>query len=489
MAHRLQIHMQRTFPTDRQGARVAHSAVQRRGAPQRARVYCALLLTALALAVPAHAHGVLKASTPTAGAHIAAAPTSIQLVFTERPDPALTSIHLTGPSGETVTLGSLIAAPDARFAVSAPITGALTSGVYTVRWQMAGSDGHPVTGSYRFTLAMASSVSGDSAPASDLHHDPISQPESAVFGVESPVYVAIRWVQYGALLVVVGVIAFALLVLPRLRHPMAGLTVPALRSQAARVGFLAALLLGATAIMRLMAQSYALHGAPLMPDPALLGTLLRVTQWGQAWMLEAGAILIALVGFMLARRGGRGAWPVLAIAVGAMAVSMALSGHAAAAPRLPTLAIMADAMHIIGAGGWLGSLLVLITVGLPAAVRVEEPERWRLVGRLVSAFSPTALGFAGLTAATGVLAVWLHVDSLTALWQTRYGLILLLKLAVLSATAGIGLYNWRRVLPQLSTIPAATHRLRRSAVAELSIGVLVILITAVLVATPTGMEM
>ena len=463
--------------------------VLRWGSTYRRWVHCALLVVGLVRAMPAHAHGILKTSEPTAGAHIAIAPTSIQLVFTEQPSLALTSIRLTGPGGESVALRSLSAGADARFAVMAQIEGRLASGVYTVQWQVAGNDGHPTSGSYRFTLALPMTDHGADATASDMHQDPISQPVTPVFGVESPAYVAIRWVQYGALLVVIGVVAFALLVLPRLHQVTAAVAVAAMRSQAARVGVIATLFLGGTAILRLLAQSYALHGALLTPDPALLGTLLRVTQWGRAWLLEAVAILIALVAFALARRHRRGMWPILGIAATAMAGSMALSGHAAAAPRLLTLAIAADALHIIGAGGWLGSLVVLAVVGIPASLRAEVSERWHAVSLLVNAFSSTALACAALTAVTGVFAAWLHVASLTALWQTQYGQTLLLKLAALSLAAGVGFYNWRRVTPLLGTVPAATRRLQRSTAAELSIGVIVILLTAVLVATPTGMDM
>lgn len=451
--------------------------------------YGGLLLAACAFATPAHAHGLLRSSEPASGAHLAVAPTSIRLQFTERPALALTSVRMTGQAGEAVAVGPLSLVTDARFAVSARIEGRLTSGVYTVHWQVAGDDGHPTSGTYRFTLALPMTDHGAGAGAGDMHQDPISQPESPQFGVESPAYVAIRWLQYGALLVVIGAVAFALLVLPRLQHASAAAQVVVMRRQAADVGVIATLLLGGTAILRLLAQSYALHGAPLMPDPTLLGTLLRVTQWGRAWLLEAAAILVALVAFTLARRQRRGMWPVLGIAVVALAGSMALSGHAAAVPTLLPLAIAADALHIIGAGGWLGSLVVLLLVGIPASLRTEGSDRWHTVSRLVNAFSSAALVCAALTAVTGVFAAWLHIASLTALWQTRYGQILLLKLAVLSLTVGVGFYNWRRVTPRLDTVPAATRRLQRSAAAELGIGVIVILLTAVLVATPTGFDM
>lgn len=70
-----------------------------------------------------------------------------------------------------------------------------------------------------------------------------------------------------------------------------------------------------------------------------------------------------------------------------------------------------------------------------------------------------------------------------ALWQSRYGRTLLLKLAVLAGVAATGFYNWRRVRPALGD-ELGTARLRRSSAIELPIGLAVLLVTAVLVATP-----
>lgn len=452
-------------------------------------ILLATLVASLALPTRAHAHGSLKAAKPAADAHIAEAPTSIHLLFSETPSLSLTSIRLLGPDGAEVSLGPLTRAADSESAVTTAIVGMLTSGVYTVRWQMAGDDGHPTRGSYRFTLALAPAMSGATMPAAQSHQNPISQPDEPGFGVESPAYVAIRWLQYGALLVIIGAIAFALVVLGFAQRLLTPPVVAAARERAAGIAVSAAVLLALTALLRLFAQSYALHGESLAPDLALLSTLLRVTQWGHAWILEAVATVIALVAFANARRGREVAWKPAALAGGAIALSMALSGHAAASPTLRLLAISADTLHIVGAGGWLGSLLLVIAAGVPVALRGEDTQRWRVVASLVNAFSPTALVFASLTAVTGVFAAWLHLESIPALWQTRYGQVLLLKLAVLSVTAAIGLYNWQRVKPVLDAGPLGSRRLQRSSAAELGVGVIVLLLTAILVATPAGMDM
>jgi putative copper export protein len=144
-------------------------------------------------------------------------------------------------------------------------------------------------------------------------------------------------------------------------------------------------------------------------------------------------------------------------------------------------------MHVLGAGGWLGTLLALVLVGLPAALRAAEGARGTAAAALVEAFSPVALACAGVLAASGLAAAWWHVGRVGALWTSAYGRILLLKLAMLVVIAGMGAYNWRRVRPTLGD-ERSVHRVRASSSVELLIGAVVLAITAVLVAIPTPMD-
>jgi len=184
----------------------------------------------------------------------------------------------------------------------------------------------------------------------------------------------------------------------------------------------------------------------------------------------------------------RHGWLAATIGVVILAFTPGLAGHAAAAPKLETLTLLADGFHVMGAGGWLGSLAIVLVAGIPAALALPEAERGAMVAELVNAFSPTALMFAGLVAATGVFAAWIHVGSVPGLWQTPYGRTLLIKLSVLSIVALTGAYNWLRVKPTLGQAEGAV-RIRRSAMVEVIVGVIVLLVTAVLVAMPTAMDM
>ena len=111
-----------------------------------------------------------------------------------------------------------------------------------------------------------------------------------------------------------------------------------------------------------------------------------------------------------------------------------------------------------------------------------------MVAELVNAFSPTALAFAALVGTTGVFAAWLHVGTIPALWQSTYGKTLLLKLAILSIVGLTGAYNWLRVKPTLGQAEGA-HRIRRSGAIEVAVGVAILIVTAVLVATATPVDM
>jgi putative copper export protein/methionine-rich copper-binding protein CopC len=507
----------------------------------RGRWRAALTLLLLTLLLPArvYAHGVLQRSEPGQGAHLSTAPRELRLTFNESVELAVARLQLIGPDSASVELGPLALDPDSATVLVAPVHGGLMAGIYTVAWQVAGADGHPVRGTYTFVIAPgAGGLAGPVAPGAEpppvTHHDPTALPSGEGFDAESPLYVLVRWLTYLALSGVIGAAAFRFAVLPLTRRqgsPGVDHLLGPAAARAARLGLAAAALAGIAAVLRLYAQSYALHGGARALEPALVGTMLTRTLWGWGWLLQAAGAALALAGFAAAAarprpqlsptRNAAPAEPVpvlvgsvssgepavvmeperrsdaappsaqaipgapwLQAGLGALVLALApaLSGHAAAAPRLGPLAILADALHVLAAGGWIGGLLVLVAAGVPAAMRLEREERGPAVAALVNAFSPTALAFAGALTLTGVFAAWLHMGSIAALWESGYGRTLLVKLGVLSGVFATGAYNWFKVKPALGDELGAT-RLHRSAKVEIAIGALVFLVTAVLVAT------
>lgn len=455
----------------------------------------AATLALLGLPAAAHAHGVLRASEPRADARLRVAPRLLRLVFNEPVELAVARLELLGPDGRAVALSALRRG-DSAAVVVADVTGALAAGGYTVAWQVAGRDGHPVRGRFRF--AIDSGAAGLAAPAPAVRDTaPPPAPDSvpvaaaaaevpdAAFDAQSPAYATVRWLGFAAMLALVGAVGFRGVVVPAAvrRGAPAAWAADAGRGTA-RLAVAAAALLLVVALLRLGAQSFALHGAEGWRDGPRLLALLGATTWGWAWLLQAGAALLALAGLWRAGRAPSAGWAAVAVAAAGLAVGAALSGHAAGVPQGPGLAVAVDTAHVLGAGGWLGTLLPLLLVGVPAALRLPAGDRARVAAATVDAFSPLALACAALVAVTGGVSAWLHLGTLAALWTSPYGRTLLVKLALLSLVALAGAYNWRRVRPALAD-EAGVRTLRRSATLELLIAAAVLAVTAVLVATPT----
>ncbi|MEV2236794.1 copper resistance CopC family protein [Micromonospora sp. NPDC049891] len=119
----------------------------------------AAALTAAALTVaalligpvqPAYAHNVLRKASPAQDAELKKAPTRITLEFMQKLNPSFTTITLSDADKQQVTVGE----PEVSGTKgTVSIDPTLANGVYTVAYRVVSADGHPVQGSYTFTVA------------------------------------------------------------------------------------------------------------------------------------------------------------------------------------------------------------------------------------------------------------------------------------------------------------------------------------------------
>jgi putative copper export protein len=309
--------------------------------------------------------------------------------------------------------------------------------------------------------------------------------EASAFSAGSMGYVAVRSMLFTALLLVIGAAAFqhVTLRIVRRRGRRAGIALTqSAEHRASGVAVAACVLLLAAVLGRLVAQLYATADLDEGITRALAATLLFRTAWGWGWLVQLGATVLALVSYLFVRRTGRGTVGAV-LATLLLAVTPMLSGHAVATTHFPGLTVTAGTIHVLGASGWLGTLAVILLAGVPAARQLDPVDRHAAVAELVNAFSPAALVCAGLVVVSGTFVTWVHLGAGTALWSSEYGRLLLIKLAVFGIATGFGAYNWRLVRPALGN-DIGTGRLRRYATLELLVAAAVVVITAVLVATP-----
>jgi putative copper export protein len=225
------------------------------------------------------------------------------------------------------------------------------------------------------------------------------------------------------------------------------------------------------AVLRMSQQ--ALLFAPVPEEAlAMVGTLVAMP-WGYAWMVQVAASLVLVT----APRRVAVPQPPLTGTLVALAVAFvpAFQGHAIGSERLTTLAMVADGVHVLAGGFWLGTLGVLLLV----TFRRHDV----VLADVVARFSPIALAGAAMVVVSGLFGSWLHVTPLAALWQSPYGLMLVRKLVVFGAIVALGALNWKRLTPRLRDAGVAAQ-LRRAAAFEVLAGILLLLLTSYLVATP-----
>lgn len=192
---------------------------------------------------------------------------------------------------------------------------------------------------------------------------------------------------------------------------------------------------------------------------------------------KATMLAVALVGFVLVRASSSAGWMIAAIGILLTVLQPLYTSRFSG---------KVNAAHIFAASTWLGTLLVLLLIGIRGVIKstTAGAQRAELIGDLVNSFSPLALVASAIVAITGVTTAWLHLKRLSALWTTSYGIALMGKLIFVLIVALLGAWNWRRVRPSLGG-EGSEETIRRSATMELTFAAFVLVATAVLVTLPS----
>ncbi|MDB5043965.1 MAG: hypothetical protein JWQ08_15 [Deinococcus sp.] len=201
----------------------------------------------------------------------------------------------------------------------------------------------------------------------------------------------------------------------------------------------------------------------------LLGTLAVVGFTAPAdyldYLTQTGAgraLMVVLIGGLLMLATELGQWPRALAAVSAAVLLWGLAGVGHGATHGPTVRLL----HVVHAGAmcvWVGGVLALLTL--------------RGAGQAHAArFTPIATACVLTLALTGTFATLEHAGTLWGVWNSSYGVTLLVKLALVAAALLAALFA-RRAFAQ-------TRGVRPQLALELTLLVCVLAVTATLSETP-----
>ncbi len=222
---------------------------------------------------------------------------------------------------------------------------------------------------------------------------------------------------------------------------------------------------------------------PGMPvDPELAKAVLTTGSWGNSWILQtAVAFMLLGTSWLLRRSALRLRWAVASLTV-VLLVAQSGMGHGVEDLWAPAwLGRVVDVTHLLAAGLWLGTLAIL---GIAVIPSLTGDEARPVLAAVIQRFSRFGQVGAALLVVSGAVAVWTYTPTLNDLWTSAWGRLLLIKLVLLVGVAGLGWFNWKVVTPRLlAGAPPAERSLRRAVAIELLLGLMIIGVTAVLVAT------
>lgn len=195
-------------------------------------------------------------------------------------------------------------------------------------------------------------------------------------------------------------------------------------------------------------EAATMSGTGLREATASVLPMIQETHYGHAWLAGA-AVSVALL--VLAARPARASTRLARMLVGAglaaFALTKSLSGHAADAGTW-SLPVLADWIHILSIGIWVGTVVVSAVVVAPRVARASGLDR-RTCVTFVQSLSDTATVALCSLLVTGAYAAWRIVGTLQSLMHTDYGHTLLVKLMFVAVCIGLGAFNRFIDMPQL----------------------------------------
>lgn len=312
--------------------------------------------------------------------------------------------------------------------------------------------------------------------------------------------IVLRALQFAATVSAAGVVFFrAFVAEPAFRATAEGAVemaaVPMLRSQFAMIlwtslGFVIATSLGWLAVETAQMNDVSLSAL----SGSAAWTVLSDTNFGSVWL--ARLLIMALFAAAWLREARQ---PIelprsnaLSIALAAaLSGSLAFAGHAAAGEGTEgSVHLVSDILHLLGAAAWLGALLPLAAL-LGAAWRKGEPGL-AMARTATLRFSTLGIASVGALLATGIINSWVLVGSVSALFETDYGRLLLLKIALFLAMLSIAAINRTRLTPRLaqmndvSVARGAMRQLRINCMIETALGAIILIVVGALGTLPPG---
>lgn len=446
-------------------------------------VFCFSLVISI-LPQSAFAHATPIQYVPAASSVLAQAPREVQIHFSERVEPRVSSITVLAPDGSRADLSN--SAPDPAdpriYSVGLKDHG---PGTYAVTWEViSADDGHFAKGAYVFSVGnVKSNASAGTGGFQTVHSSGV--PEAFTLALEL----------IGDALILGALIVFAFIWRSMRKHfteansfeqefirrfqslLVAGCIL-------ALAGGLAYLIYKTNELASLQETSFARAWGPFLATSSALSTIYR--------MLGVGFLLVA---FETMRKRIFSAERITAIEYALFAdlalidFARARISHAAASSFAPAFGVAMNFVHLLFKDAWIGGIIALVVLFSPI---IRKSRSLRMAAFTLTSFSRIASIAFGIAGVTGVYVVWLHLKSfsfvLTTDWGKRFVILSLFAALLLLLRFFAQLYCEPKIIDAIrrndgTQMPRVFAWLGFTLPGEMAIGIAILAVTSLLIIT------
>ena len=216
-------------------------------------------------------------------------------------------------------------------------------------------------------------------------------------------------------------------------------------------------------------------------DRSVIEAMIFDTGMGNAFIARTGLLLAGLA-VLLALKNRRAAMAIAAACYGGALLTLGWNGHAAATEGgLGLFHRLNNGVHLISAGLWFGAIGWFLVLAFRFSNDADGTRPQALLGAM-HRFAPMGVSLVALVAVTGTINSHLifGLPNIAATLATPYGVLLAIKLIFVAAMVAVGAHHAHVSREASRCVDEAAARptpilaaLRRTLVAELTLGLLV----------------
>ncbi|CRK80723.1 copper resistance CopC/CopD family protein [Neobacillus massiliamazoniensis] len=410
------------------------------------------------------AHAYIIESTPAENETLKTAPNEVKIQFDESIQPKFNSIIVTDSNGKQVDKKNGAIDSKKPSILKASLKKNLPGGTYRIRWKVISNDGHPVQGVIPFQIGTGT-VQNPSSVTETKGYTPHLD------------LVIIRWLQYLGIACYVGLSFFYLVVAPK-----EVVEVRSIEKTLFKFIWSGYALLLLSNLFSLPLQATILLGSSWSEvfSSDALGQVLAYTLFGKMWIIQMGILLtLAFTTYFLTKADARKqlfSWACFILGFG-MVVTKAFTSHAASQAN-QFLSISMDALHLLAASVWIGCLIGLVVL-LPLLKNSEMKQSYV---NTFQRFSNWGISLVLLLTATGIFNGFQYIPTISSIFHTDYGRVLLAKVIlfiIMLIFAAVNNFKGKK---------AKEKGVVSSLWGELIVGMVIIVMTVILTNLPTAMS-